>query len=701
MCGIIGVLNRNNAGEKARKCLSRIIYRGIDGTDFYEEDKLCFGHALHSVVGNMPQPLIKGDFIFGANCEIYNWKDLAKKHSMDSKNDAELLLDLLILFLKDKKIKDINEKTLNDALRELDGVFAFFIYNRRNKYTLIARDIIGEKPLWFYMSGKSMVFASEKKAIEDENTAPEELNPRKIILYDNQKNILQLLNQHFFEITSSAEEIDINSAKKKLKALLEKSVDKRMPDRKMGLLFSGGIDSTLLAFMLKKRDIDFTAYMTVSDKKTDEIKNAKRIAQLLDFDLKIVEVNKDLVRKELPNVISLIESSDPVKVEVGMVMYLALKKAKEGGIKVIFSGVGADDIFWGYKRMRMYKGINEDTLSSLRRIYERDLYRDDVLSMANNIELRLPYLDKQLIRSILRIPDNYKYSETPKLLLREIAVELGLPKELSSLKRNAAQYSSGISKILSQIVKEQNESFKGKLLLDIYGRKNLKLGVLFSSGKDCIYAMHIQNRLNYEITCLISIESENKDSFMFHTPTISITKYQSKALGIPLLMHKTDGAKEKELEDLKAAISKAKERYGIQGVISGAIYSNYQRKRIEKICDELNLKVYSPLWHMDQEIEMRNLINGGYEFIITKVAADGLDKSWLGKRVTIEDLEKLIVLNKKNNINITGEGGEFESLVLDAPMFKERLKIVLYNIKEESKNCAELIVEEIEFEKKN
>ncbi|MAG50381.1 ATP-binding protein [archaeon] len=694
MCGIVGIVNSDNVRKKAEKSLDRIIYRGLDDKGFYYENKLCFGHCLHSVVGNTKQPIIKDNFVFGANCEIYNWKELTKKYKFKSKNDAELLLDILIYYLKNKRFKEINGKLLNKILNELDGVFAFFIYSKKYKYTLIARDVLGEKPVWFSSKDKTLFFASEKKAIEEIEL--EELNPRKIILFNN-KNVFKFFNQNFFGLSNN-KEINLIEAKEKIKKLLDKAIQKRIPNKNLGLLFSGGLDSTLLAFILKNKNIKFTAYMTVSEKKKDEIENAQKIAKKLDFKLKLVKINKNLVLKELPKIINLIESADPVKVEIGMTIFFALKEAKKDKIKVIFSGIGADDIFCGYKRMFMYHGINEDSLSNLRRIYEKDLYRDDVLSMANNIELRLPYLDKQLVKFMLTIPSKYKYTKTPKLILKEIAEEIGLSKRFTTFKRNAAQYSSGMNKIISEIIKDK-KTYKGKFFSKLYGKRNLKLGVLFSSGKDSTYAMYIQNRLNYEITCLISIESKNKDSFMFHTPAIKLAKHQAEVLSIPMVIQKTKGKKEKELTDLKKAIIEAKE-YGIQGIVTGALYSNYQRIRIEKICDELNLKVYSPLWHTSQEKHMKNLIKENFEVIITAVAAEGLDKSWLGRKINQKIIDELVRLNKKLGINVAGEGGEFETFVLDCPMFKKKLKIVSSKVIEDSENCAKLVINKIKLENK-
>jgi len=119
----------------------------------------------------------------------------------------------------------------------------------------------------------------------------------------------------------------------------------------------------------------------------------------------------------------------------------------------------------------------------------------------------------------------------------------------------------------------------------------------------------------------------------------------------------------------------AKKKFGIQGIVTGALFSTYQRNRIEKICDKLGMKIFNPLWHMDQEQEMRNMINEGFKFILTKIAADGLDESWLGRIITNDDVDTLVQLNKKNGINISFEGGEAESFLVDGPTFTTEILI--------------------------
>lgn len=205
-------------------------------------------------------------------------------------------------------------------------------------------------------------------------------------------------------------------------------------------------------------------------------------------------------------------------------------------------------------------------------------------------------------------------------------------------------------------------------------REYMKLAVLFSGGKDSTYAL-FKIMKNNEIKCLISIISENKESYMFHTPNIEITKLQAKSLEIPLISKKTKGIKEEELEDLKNAIIEAKKKYEIEGVITGAVESVYQSSRIKKICDELDLKCINPLWKRHQEELLKEIIDNDFKFIITSISADGLDESFLGKVITKEDVGKLAEINKKYGISLMFEGGEAETLVISCPIFKKKLII--------------------------
>ena len=187
---------------------------------------------------------------------------------------------------------------------------------------------------------------------------------------------------------------------------------------------------------------------------------------------------------------------------------------------------------------------------------------------------------------------------------------------------------------------------------------------------------------------------------MYHTPTINLAKKQAEALELPIIVQRTEGEKEIELKELELAMKKAKEEYKIQGIITGAIFSNYQRTRIEEICDKLNLKCYSPLWHMNQETVMKNLLKNDFKFIMTKIAAEGFSPEWLGQIINEKHIEKLVGLNKRLNINIAGEGGEFETFVLDAPLFKQKLKIEKTKMDKESNHSATLTINKVSLHEK-
>ena len=203
----------------------------------------------------------------------------------------------------------------------------------------------------------------------------------------------------------------------------------------------------------------------------------------------------------------------------------------------------------------------------------------------------------------------------------------------------------------------------------------MKLGVLFSGGKDSVYATY-RAMQKEEVSCLISLISENDESYMFHTPNIHLASLQAEAMGLPILEYSTSGIKEEELKDLKEALSLAVEQYGIEGVVTGAILSVYQAARIQKVCDELNLWCCNPLWHIDQDRYMQTLLDEGFEVIISGVFSAPFDETWLGRQIDAEALRLLRLYAAKYHITLSGEGGELETLVTDAPFFKKKIVVM-------------------------
>jgi len=202
----------------------------------------------------------------------------------------------------------------------------------------------------------------------------------------------------------------------------------------------------------------------------------------------------------------------------------------------------------------------------------------------------------------------------------------------------------------------------------------MKLGVLCSGGKDSIYAAYLAMQKE-DVSCFISVLSKNESSYMFHTPNVSLVAMQAEAAGLPLVSVVTEGEKEKELQDLKDALERARQIHGIEGVVSGAIMSVYQASRLQRICRELDLWCFNPLWYTDQEAYLKDLIAEGFSVIISGVFSEPFDESWLGRRIDDRMIAQLKAIAERYRITLTGEGGEFETFVLDAPFFARRIVI--------------------------
>jgi diphthine-ammonia ligase len=203
----------------------------------------------------------------------------------------------------------------------------------------------------------------------------------------------------------------------------------------------------------------------------------------------------------------------------------------------------------------------------------------------------------------------------------------------------------------------------------------MKLAILFSGGKDSCMASFLAKKYDHDIACLVSLISKNKESYMFHTPSIKKTEAQAQAMGVSLLKQNTLGLKEEELKDLEKILKKAKKYFEIEGVVTGAIKSTYQASRIQKICDKLNLECFNPLWQVNEFEYLQDLIKNDFEVIITGVFAYPFDESWLGKKIDKDFIEKIKILNQKYQINPAGEGGELETFVLSCPLFNKKLEL--------------------------
>ncbi len=202
----------------------------------------------------------------------------------------------------------------------------------------------------------------------------------------------------------------------------------------------------------------------------------------------------------------------------------------------------------------------------------------------------------------------------------------------------------------------------------------MKAAVLFSGGKDSTMAIYKAIESGWDVEYLISMISNNPESYMFHTSNINLTKLSAEAMGIPLIQKNTPGMKEKELDDLRNVLKDLKNE-GVNGIFSGALASSYQKSRVDRICNEVSLESIAPLWHVNPQKYMEELLDLGFQIILVSVSAEGLDDSWLGKEINREVLNDLISIREKHGIHLAFEGGEAETLVLDCPLFGKRINI--------------------------
>jgi predicted ATP pyrophosphatase (TIGR00289 family) len=199
----------------------------------------------------------------------------------------------------------------------------------------------------------------------------------------------------------------------------------------------------------------------------------------------------------------------------------------------------------------------------------------------------------------------------------------------------------------------------------------LRLAALFTGGKDSTYAAYLAEELG-ELRYLVTMMPEREDSWMFHTVNIHLAPLIAEAYGVEHISASTSGEKEVELQDLRRVLK----GLGVDAVVSGAIASNYQRRRIDAICRELGLRHITPLWARDSAKLLGEMIEVGLTIMVTGVAALGLDERWLGRLIDEVALKDLIELSGRFGVDVCGDGGEMETLVLDAPWFIYRVDVL-------------------------
>jgi diphthine-ammonia ligase len=200
----------------------------------------------------------------------------------------------------------------------------------------------------------------------------------------------------------------------------------------------------------------------------------------------------------------------------------------------------------------------------------------------------------------------------------------------------------------------------------------VRVAALFSGGKDSTYAAYAAMQRGWEVTQLLSILPEDRDSMLFHAPNLHLIPLQADAMQLPLIQERAAVGEDGELDALRRIFR----HLDGDGVVVGAIASDYQHQRVNRIADEFGLRVFAPLWRREPRQLVRDYLAAGFDIVFSSVSAEGLDASWLGRRWDDRVVDDLLRLQETRGVHPCGEGGEFETLVLDAPTFHRRLEII-------------------------
>lgn len=455
-----------------------------------QKSRIALGHSRLGIIGgqDMVQPYTScdGKLTLIKNGEIYNYEELKSlllyRHKFETTSDSEIVIHLLEESYRGNLLESVRRVT-----GILDGMYCFAVTDGNS--VVLARDPIGKKPLYFVNKGSVIYFASEKKALWNGKDEPERLHPGEILsIGGNGAEIHQGAQIQLPQIDIT----DFHDAVESYKSVLLKAVKKRLAglrEARLGVIFSGGIDSVLIAKLLQREGKNIVCYCTGSENSGDVLA-AQAVARELGLELKTSIINEDLVKGILFEVIRNVEESGLLQVEVAIPMYMAAKMAAEDGIRVMFTGQAADELFAGYPwysdclQESGYLRLHEQLWEDLNRLYDDTLEREDKLTMAHSIELRAPYLDRDVIRTAMRISPRLKIQGSKdalrKRVHRQAAVELGVPPYLSFRTKDPAQSGSGIHQIIENIARTQPVSLNTDLVAE-----NIKLdkGSLYRYGE--------------------------------------------------------------------------------------------------------------------------------------------------------------------------------------------------------------------------
>lgn len=488
MCGIAGIVSEvdRELGPLLKEMLMTLEHRGPDGAGFVIGDscerqlkfenldfqgkkgRIALGHVRLAITGGKGslQPIRSETSPISLlhNGEIYNYKELARRFDGDRFPADHSDSDVLIQMLEREYNGDLSE-AVKKVLPELDGVYSLAITD--GKQTVIVRDRIGVRQLYYCKISSLISFASEKKPLLE--------------LEKNELNIQRLLPGHMMTITSSGSQIDQywDSAQMKVPDIIrdrDKAMDhygqaitgavhKRVSGKdRVGIIYSGGLDSVLIAYLVQSLGVPFTCYTSGRGENAVDVAWARKTAEQLGFPLEVTPLTNEKIETMIPEIIRVIEDQSLNQVEVAIPIFAAVRNAQENGERVILSGQGADELFGGYPwyssivDQEGYDNFVDRSWEDTFLLYKECLEREDKIAMAHSLELRVPYLDPRVVQTAFQIDPRLKIKsggdQSGKRIHREYCKNLGIPDEIAYRKKEAAQHGANVHDALTELAEK-------------------------------------------------------------------------------------------------------------------------------------------------------------------------------------------------------------------------------------------------------
>ncbi len=485
MCGIAGIVSDNDnydIGNTLKKMLQSMQHRGPDGAGYVigglaergmsledlkfegRRGRTALGHVRLAITGGIAglQPFQSADgrLCLLHNGEIYNYRKLRAElegtYTFQTQTDSEVILALL-----EKAYRGDLSAAVEEVLPRLDGVYALAVNDQNS--TVIARDRIGVRQLYFSENNGDAAFASEKKPLYAIFSAGQEIQrllPGHIATLDGKG----VRTRSFWSPESLRTEDRITDKKEALRRYdraISRSIYKRVAGRdRVGIIFSGGIDSLLIAHLVRRKKVPLTCY-TAGRKGAVDLVWAQNIADRFDLPLKIKILSLEEIKELIPLIIRDIEDYSLNQVEVAIPIYASVRMAQESGERVILTGQGADELFGGYSwypkivDREGYESFERYSWEDTTLLYKECLEREDKIAMAHSLELRVPFLDPEVIEVAFKISPELKINKGDdsigKQIHREYSISVGIPADIAYRKKEAAQHGADVHSALEEI----------------------------------------------------------------------------------------------------------------------------------------------------------------------------------------------------------------------------------------------------------